>query len=208
MCAKLHTVAASNDRDHAPRSLYYCLFALRIQGVFLSAYSVCGELRIPAQHQRSGCNRLCPPCTHTYPTAITHPPFFIWKIGTTLSQEGVMQGDNAAMAMYALSTRPLIQVLKLQMMKWNRYGIQTIALQSSQWQVWKMVGIPTGQRTRLSVLPIGMPKTCKDHPLNKRHTLVPSTSLGDTMHLVGNNSSMELTPLWPWVVSISSWLYV
>jgi len=60
-----------------------------------------------------------------------------------------------------------------------------------------MVGIPTGQRTRLSVLPIGMPKTCKDHPLNKRHTLVPSTSLGDTMHLVGNNSSMELTPLWP-----------
>ena len=26
-----------------------------------------------------------------------------------LSQEGVTQGDNAAMAMYALSTRPLIQ---------------------------------------------------------------------------------------------------
>ena len=28
-----------------------------------------------------------------------------------LSQEGVTQGDNAAMAMYALSTRPLIQAL-------------------------------------------------------------------------------------------------
>jgi len=28
-----------------------------------------------------------------------------------LSQEGVTQGDNAAMAMYALSTRPLIQTL-------------------------------------------------------------------------------------------------
>ena len=28
-----------------------------------------------------------------------------------LSQEGVMQGDNAAMAMYALSTWPLIQAL-------------------------------------------------------------------------------------------------
>jgi len=27
MCAKFHTVAASNNRDHATRSLYYCLFA-------------------------------------------------------------------------------------------------------------------------------------------------------------------------------------
>jgi len=26
-CAKLHTVAASNNRDHMPWSLYYCLFA-------------------------------------------------------------------------------------------------------------------------------------------------------------------------------------
>jgi len=31
-CAKLHTVAASNNRDHAPQSLYYCLFAPRIYG--------------------------------------------------------------------------------------------------------------------------------------------------------------------------------
>jgi len=30
MCAKLHTVAASNNRDHMPWSLYYCLFALHI----------------------------------------------------------------------------------------------------------------------------------------------------------------------------------
>jgi len=30
MCAKLHTAAASNNRDHAPRSLYYCLFAPHI----------------------------------------------------------------------------------------------------------------------------------------------------------------------------------
>ena len=30
--AKLHTVAASNNRDHTPRSLYYCLFASRIYG--------------------------------------------------------------------------------------------------------------------------------------------------------------------------------
>jgi len=27
MCARLHTVAASNNRDHAPQSLCYCLFA-------------------------------------------------------------------------------------------------------------------------------------------------------------------------------------
>jgi len=29
------------------------------------------------------------------------------------------------------------------------------------------------------------------------HTLVSSTSFGDTMHLVGNNSSMQPTPIWP-----------
>ena len=56
--------------------------------------------------------RLCPPCTHTYTTATTHPPCSIWKMGTTYCHsEGVTQGDNAAMAMYALSTRPLIQAL-------------------------------------------------------------------------------------------------
>ena len=27
MCAKLHTMAASNNRDHSTRSLYFCLFA-------------------------------------------------------------------------------------------------------------------------------------------------------------------------------------
>jgi len=39
---------------------------------------------------------------------------YISKMGatySTLSQEGVTQGDNAAMAMYALSTRPLMQTL-------------------------------------------------------------------------------------------------
>jgi len=29
-CAKLHTVAASSNRDHAAQSLYYCLFAPHI----------------------------------------------------------------------------------------------------------------------------------------------------------------------------------
>jgi len=46
MCLKLRTVAASNNRDHTPRSLYYCLFAPRICGVVLRANSVRGEPHI------------------------------------------------------------------------------------------------------------------------------------------------------------------
>ena len=54
--AKLRTVAASNNRDHMPRSLYYCMFVPNIYNVFLRAHSIRGEPRIPAQRQRSGCN--------------------------------------------------------------------------------------------------------------------------------------------------------
>ena len=32
ICAKLHTVPASNNRDHAPQSLYYCLFVAHTYG--------------------------------------------------------------------------------------------------------------------------------------------------------------------------------
>ena len=46
MCAKLHIVAASNNRVHSTRSLYYCMFAPQIYGVVLRAHSVRGELRI------------------------------------------------------------------------------------------------------------------------------------------------------------------
>ena len=45
-CAKLRTVAASNSRDHAPQSLYYCLFAPRLCGVVLRAHPVRGESHI------------------------------------------------------------------------------------------------------------------------------------------------------------------
>jgi len=38
MCAKLHTVAASNNRSHSPRSLYFCLFAPHICIVVLRAH--------------------------------------------------------------------------------------------------------------------------------------------------------------------------
>jgi len=46
MCAKLRTVAASNNRVHAPQSLCYCLFAPRIDIVFLRAHPVRGESHI------------------------------------------------------------------------------------------------------------------------------------------------------------------
>ena len=46
MCAKLRTVAASNNGDHALQSLYYCLFAPRICGVVLRAHPVRGESHI------------------------------------------------------------------------------------------------------------------------------------------------------------------
>ena len=43
MCAKLCTVAASNNRDHPTRSLYYCLFAPRTCIFVLRAHPVRGE---------------------------------------------------------------------------------------------------------------------------------------------------------------------
>jgi len=42
MCAKLRTVAASSNRDHAPQSLYYCLF-IYIYIVVVRAHPVRGE---------------------------------------------------------------------------------------------------------------------------------------------------------------------
>jgi len=45
MCAKLRTVAASNNRDHPTRSLYYCLFTSH---VYVTAHST--------QRHRRGCN--------------------------------------------------------------------------------------------------------------------------------------------------------
>jgi len=72
-CAKLHTVAANNNRDHMPRSLYYCLFALCKKGVFLRAHSVHGEPRISAQRQQSGCNNI----PSFFPTNHTDRTFFL-----------------------------------------------------------------------------------------------------------------------------------
>jgi len=43
MCAKLRTVATSNNRDHPTRSLYYCLFAPHAYIFVLRAHPVRGE---------------------------------------------------------------------------------------------------------------------------------------------------------------------
>jgi len=56
MCAKLHTVAASNNRVNMPWSLHYCLFVPHICGVVLRAHSIRGESRIQRNAIRRGCN--------------------------------------------------------------------------------------------------------------------------------------------------------
>jgi len=52
MCAKLRTVAASNNRVHMPRSLYYCLFAPSIYIVVLRAHPLRSESH--NQHNANG----------------------------------------------------------------------------------------------------------------------------------------------------------
>jgi len=56
--------------------------------------------------------RLCPPLyTYLYNSYNTPAMLYLENGDHILSQEGVTQGDNTAMAMYALSTRSLIQAL-------------------------------------------------------------------------------------------------
>jgi len=38
--------------------------------------------------------RLCPPCTHTYTTATTHPPCSIWKMGTTYCHRRIWREET------------------------------------------------------------------------------------------------------------------
>jgi len=61
-CVKLHTVAASNNRDHTLRSLYYCLFAHIYMGVVFRPHPVRGESYIQRNNDRE--------------FATTPPPFY------------------------------------------------------------------------------------------------------------------------------------
>ena len=57
-CAKLHTMAASNDRDHLLRSLYYCLFVLHIYGCYSSRTSHSWGIAHSMQRQPRGGNNI------------------------------------------------------------------------------------------------------------------------------------------------------
>jgi len=56
MCAELRTVAASNNRDHPTRSLFYCLFAPHTQWCYSSRTSRSWWITQSMQHHRRGCN--------------------------------------------------------------------------------------------------------------------------------------------------------
>ena len=56
MCAKLRTVAASNNRHHPTRSLYYCLFVPRIYGCCSSRTFRSWWIAHSTQRHRRGCN--------------------------------------------------------------------------------------------------------------------------------------------------------
>ena len=62
MCAKLHTVAASNNRDHVPQSLHYCLFVPCIYIVVLRTHPAHGESHI----QRNATGEVVTTSPHFY----------------------------------------------------------------------------------------------------------------------------------------------
>jgi len=62
MCAKLHTMAANNNRDHPTRSLYYCLFAPHTYIFVLRAHPVRGE----SHNQRNTTREVATTSPHFY----------------------------------------------------------------------------------------------------------------------------------------------
>ena len=65
-CAKLRTVAASNNRVHPTRSLNYCLFVPHIYGVVLRTHPVRGESCIQRNANREVATLSCHLHLHTY----------------------------------------------------------------------------------------------------------------------------------------------
>ena len=70
MCAMLRTVAASNNRDHPMRSLYYCLFAPHTYIFFSLRTSRLWWITQSTQHHRRGCNNI--PSFFQQTTPIAH----------------------------------------------------------------------------------------------------------------------------------------
>ena len=58
MCAKLRTVAASNNRDHAHNLSSYCLLVLHIKWCYSSRTSHSCWITQSTQHHRRGCNSI------------------------------------------------------------------------------------------------------------------------------------------------------
>ena len=100
MCAKLHTVAACNNRDHARNLSYYCLLALHIQWCYSSRTSRSWWITQSTQHQRRGCNNhpsflqrttpiarsLCEGRTrHDLHILVTAP--FCWRVSHSLTHK-------------------------------------------------------------------------------------------------------------------------
>jgi len=87
---KLQTATASNNRDHAPQSLYYCLFVpLIYMGLVVHAHPIHGESHI--QHNAN------------WEIATTSPPFLQWTALITRSfSEGCTWSD-----LHILVTEPL-----------------------------------------------------------------------------------------------------
>jgi len=68
ICAKLRTVAASNNRDHPTRSLYYCLFVPHIYFCSLRT-SRSWWITQSTQRHRRGCNNIPSFLQRTMPIA-------------------------------------------------------------------------------------------------------------------------------------------
>ena len=78
-CAKLHTVAASNNRDHMPWSLYYSLFVPHIyMWVVLHTHPIRGE-----SHIQRNANWEVATTSPLFTTNHANRTFFLWRLHLT-----------------------------------------------------------------------------------------------------------------------------
>ena len=115
-CAKLHTVAASNNRDHPTRSLYYCFAPHIYIGVILRAHPVRGESHIQRNVTREVATTsppnptkshvFCEGCTwHNLHIPVT-APFCCDRKARTTSVQTVAASNNRDHPTRSLSSLP------------------------------------------------------------------------------------------------------
>ena len=83
--ARSLTLAASNNRDHMPWSLYYCLFVLHIFRCFSSHTSCSWWITHSMQHQPRGCNNIPSFLQQTAHSFCAHVLFVKAAPGTTFT---------------------------------------------------------------------------------------------------------------------------